>query len=92
VEEVRGLAERYGAEAVRSFPGIGYREIGEMIYGTDGMNRTDGTGTAEVKSDIMVATRQYAKRQLTWFAREPNLERVMLTGNEPFFTVVPSLF
>ena len=38
----------------------------------------------QVKRDILVATRQYAKRQLTWFAREPNLQTVMLTGIRPF--------
>jgi tRNA dimethylallyltransferase len=36
-----------------------------------------------VKSDIVVATRRYAKRQLTWFAREPKLTPVMLTGDKP---------
>jgi len=36
-----------------------------------------------LKSDICVSTRQYAKRQLTWFAREPILQKVMLTGNKP---------
>jgi tRNA A37 N6-isopentenylltransferase MiaA len=44
-----------------------------------------------VKSNILVATRQYAKRQLTWFAREPNLQAVMLTGNQPFSAAVPYL-
>ena len=39
-------------------------------------------GIAELKRNIIVATRQYAKRQLTWFAREPNLQQVMLTGSE----------
>jgi tRNA A37 N6-isopentenylltransferase MiaA len=39
-------------------------------------------GTAKVKRDICVATRQYAKRQLTWFAREPNLWPVIMTGNQ----------
>jgi tRNA dimethylallyltransferase len=119
VEEVRGLVERYGLEAVRSFAGIGYGEIGEMLNRTYGTYRTDRTGNEseetpsrgvrrlpteedtgaracagylgsapatlrKVKSDIVVATRQYAKRQLTWFAREPNLQRVMLTGDKPF--------
>jgi tRNA A37 N6-isopentenylltransferase MiaA len=52
--------------------------------------------TGKVKGDILVATRQYAKRQLTWFAREPNLQTVMLTGDKPLSTVlravVPDLF
>ena len=105
VEEVRGLVERYGAEAVGRFAGIGYREIGEVVShevhgGTEG-KRTDGTdrtgkeGPAarraaafELKRNICVATRQYAKRQLTWFAREPNLGAVILTGNQSLSTAL----
>jgi tRNA dimethylallyltransferase len=89
VEEIRGLMERYGVEAVQAFAGIGYREIAERAAEGEGP-----TTIMELKSDITVATRQYAKRQLTWFAREPNLIAVMLTGNQPFFaalrTPVPS--
>ncbi len=123
VEEVRGLVERYGIEAVRGFAGIGYREIGEG-WGREagqrssrhypqcvpkwskeqgglnwkgrmrktGRHRRGAAATTEVKRDILVATRQYAKRQLTWFAREPNLQPVMLTGHQPFSAVIPALF
>jgi tRNA dimethylallyltransferase len=42
----------------------------------------------QMKRDIFVATRQYAKRQLTWFARELNLTQVMLTGNQSFSAVL----
>jgi tRNA dimethylallyltransferase len=88
VEEVRRLVARYGAEAMRSFPGIGYREIGEGI----GM-QADGDYNVplKLKRDILVATRQYAKRQLTWFAREPNLQAVMLTGNQSLSGALPAL-
>ena len=51
-----------------------------------------GVVAESVKSDILVATRQYAKRQLTWFAREPNLRRVMLSGNQPISAALLSLF
>jgi tRNA dimethylallyltransferase len=83
VEEVRGLVERHGAEAVRAFPAIGYREIAELSAG--------GTSLAAVKRDILAATRQYARRQLTWFAREPSLRGVMLSGNQPFPAALLSL-
>jgi tRNA dimethylallyltransferase len=108
VEELRGLVERYGVEAVRGFAGIGYREIGEMLGEPDqiskltkfpnfdegeGRETNSGSGRSltlqeRVKSDILVATRQYAKRQLTWFAREPNLQAVMLAGNQVLRTAV----
>jgi tRNA dimethylallyltransferase len=119
-EEVRGLVERFGAEAVKAFPGIGYGEIAEGMQEAEakivsgpstapkqvrlaqddgalmGGLRRSGAGPAPatlqlVKSNIVVATRQYAKRQLTWFAREPNLQQVLLTGQQPLSTVVSSL-
>jgi len=89
VEEVRGLMERYGVETVKGFPGIGYREIGEALVESTGRLAPDTL--KRVKGDILVATRQYAKRQLTWFAREPKLQKVMLTGSQPISMVLPSL-
>jgi tRNA dimethylallyltransferase len=85
VEEVMELRRWHSIDAVRRFPGIGYREIGDNI----GM-RADGdyNPANSLKRDILVATRQYAKRQLTWFAREPILQRVMLTGNQPISEVL----
>lgn len=44
---------------------------------------------AALKRDILVATRQYAKRQLTWFRREPTLVAVTLTRDAA--TVPPAL-
>jgi tRNA dimethylallyltransferase len=86
VEEVRGLIARHGAACVEAFPGIGYREIARA--------REAGAGDLEkdawvaVKRAIIVATRQYAKRQLTWFRREPRLEAVILSSAA---TVPPAL-
>ncbi len=92
VEEVRGLVSRHGAETVRYFPGIGYGEIAEAVELCGqvrsqvqlGNEAKQGDVAPNVKRNILVATRQYAKRQLTWFAREPNLSQVMLTGDKPF--------
>jgi tRNA dimethylallyltransferase len=90
MEEVRGLVARHGLEAVRNFPGIGYREIAGMLEGTVAEPTT--ATLKSVKSDIFVATRQYAKRQLTWFNREPSLQAVMLSGTQPLPAVLLSLF
>jgi len=79
VEEVMEL-RRWHGHAVRNFAGIGYREIADNI----GMRADNEYQVASrLKRDIFMATRQYAKRQLTWFAREPTLRKVMLTGNQP---------
>jgi tRNA dimethylallyltransferase len=83
VEEVRELIVRAGAEAVRDFPAIGYQEIGEMLAGR--------ASTASVRREILLATRQYAKRQLTWFNREPNLKKVMLSGLQSLPTALVNL-
>ncbi len=104
VEEARGLMERFGPEAVRRFPGIGYGEIAEALGGEGAMELRGQVhsqmkfGNEEAaKRNILVATRQYAKRQLTWFAREPNLSAVMVTGNQPLSAALhaaelPALF
>jgi tRNA dimethylallyltransferase len=95
VEEVQGLVEKFGVEVVRRFVGIGYGEIAEALVNESAPAASDalhapgqqvvrGTHHARLKGDIFVATRQYAKRQLTWFAREPILQQLMLTGNPSF--------
>jgi tRNA dimethylallyltransferase len=81
VGEVRALAARHGVEAVMRFPGIGYREIVEALQETSEPSADLSRERAErVAGDICVATRQYAKRQLTWFRREPTLLPVTLSG------------
>jgi tRNA dimethylallyltransferase len=94
VNEVKNL-QRWGLhEAGRGFQGIGYREIADAV-----MMRADEAYEVprSLKRDILVATRQYAKRQLTWFAREPTLQPVMLTGHPSFSAAfraaaLPALF
>jgi tRNA dimethylallyltransferase len=45
--------------------GIGYRHLAPVVRGREGLE----AGVAAMKRD----TRRYAKRQVTWFAREPGL-------------------
>ena len=79
--EVQGLLGRHGAEMVRSFAGIGYRQIME--------GQAAGKGSEAIAREIFVATRQYAKRQLTWFGREPTLQKVMLSGAPSLLATLP---
>lgn len=65
VEEVEGLLKLYPREA-KPFHAIGYREIvrylaGEIAY-------------PEMVERIKTETRQYGKRQTTWFSREKEIE------------------
>jgi tRNA dimethylallyltransferase len=73
IEEVRRLIAAHGVEKVRAFPAIGYRQIADLLAGDltkEGAQR-----------DITTATRRYAKRQLTWFARESTLRKMLLADS-----------
>lgn len=61
VDEVRALIERVPAEAP-AWNACGYREIRAMVEG-----RQDA---AESRRQVLVSTRQYAKRQRTWFRNQ----------------------
>jgi tRNA dimethylallyltransferase len=61
VEETRGLLKRYGP--VKALDSLGYRQAREVLDGE--MSETVAIGAAQQ------GHRNYAKRQLTWFRREP---------------------
>lgn len=62
IEETKHLQEQYGRERVHALDSIGYRQILQHLDGT--MTRGD------MEEDIVIRTRQYAKRQRTWFRNE----------------------
>jgi tRNA dimethylallyltransferase len=68
-EEVRGLIPRVPPDAP-AWNACGYREIRAMVDGQPGITE-DGTRQA-----VLIATRQYAKRQRTWFRNQLDGERV----------------
>jgi len=68
VEEVRSVGDEIGPTASQA---IGFREIRGLISGEMSL--------PECTERIQRATRRYAKRQLTWFRREPSLEPVNLS-------------
>ena len=65
VEEVRKLRERGGWRGCPGGRAIGYREIELVVAGR--------LSREEAGDKIVAATRAYAKRQLTWLKRVPNL-------------------
>ena len=73
VEETRQLLERYGAGA-GPFRSLGYKQAIERIRGES----DDATALQAAQQ----AHRNYAKRQMTWFRREPGVEWLRGFGDE----------
>ena len=67
VDEVKGLLERGIPDKCTAMQAIGYKEMVSALRG-DG----DVLRAAE---EIKLRSRQYAKRQLTWFVRNPAANR-----------------
>jgi tRNA dimethylallyltransferase len=65
VDEVRGLLARGVPPEARPFGGLVYRQVMEMLRGV--------RGEAETRALIVQENRRYARRQLIWFRKEPNL-------------------
>lgn len=54
---------------------IGYKEMLGYIRGE--------TSLAECRESLIIATRQYAKRQMTWFSAKDYVNMIDVTSNEP---------
>ncbi len=63
-DEVRGLIKKFSKETPAA-TGIGYREIVSFIEGR--------SSAAEAVDEVKKHTRQYAKRQYTWFKKDPRI-------------------
>jgi tRNA dimethylallyltransferase len=67
--EAKKLARRY-PESMPSLSGIGYRELFPYFRGEITLD--------QAMADISLHTRQYAKRQLTWFKRDARIHWITL--------------
>jgi tRNA dimethylallyltransferase len=72
VEETAGLRVRYGKEA-QALQSLGYREAGAVLDGA--VSRGDAIRA------VQQGHRNYAKRQMTWFRREPDVQWMEVFGN-----------
>lgn len=75
VEETRGLLDRGYRRESAAMKGLGYRQVAAYLAG-------------ECDWDEMVRlfkrdTRRFAKRQMTWFRREPDITWLMMDEAEP---------
>jgi tRNA dimethylallyltransferase len=73
VEETRGLLDRFGP--VKALDSLGYRQALAVLAGT--LSAEAATEAAQQ------GHRNYAKRQLTWFRREPEVHWITGFGDEP---------
>ncbi len=65
VEEVRNLLASGVSPECNAFQAIGYREVAQALR--------DGTSMDDVIERVKIHTRQYAKRQRSWFRKEPGV-------------------
>jgi tRNA dimethylallyltransferase len=77
IEETERLIERYGPDC-RPFTSLGYREAAAVLRN----ELTREQAIAEARQ----GHRNYAKRQLTWFRREPDMHWLEGCGSDPDIT------
>ncbi len=65
IEETRAQLERWGASRLKPLEALGYRQAWAALRGE--------ISQAEAVRETQAATRQYAKRQMTWFRRETDV-------------------
>jgi tRNA dimethylallyltransferase len=75
LREVQALLESGLSENAKPFDFIGYRELRAVLRGMMTLELARGA--------IQQATRQYAKRQLTWFRREQGVRWFSGFGDDP---------
>ena len=74
IEETRALMHRYG-EACRPLDSLGYKQAAQYLRGE--LNLEQAIALAQQ------GHRNYAKRQLTWFRREPDVHWIKGFGDDP---------
>jgi len=72
VEETRGLLDRYGQ--VKALDSLGYRQAASVLSGEQSL--------PHAVAAAQQGHRNYAKRQLTWFRREPDVHWIAAFGDE----------
>ena len=72
VAETKQLLQEYG-ESAQPFSSIGYREVMQFLKGDLSLEAT--------VASVQQAHRNYAKRQMTWFRREPNVHWIAGFGD-----------
>jgi len=83
VDETRGLLQHGLEQNKTAMQAIGYRQVVEHLRG--------GPALADTIEQVKIRTRQFAKRQLTWFRRQLAPEWIELKPGDSVETVVANL-
>ncbi|MDZ4251456.1 MAG: tRNA dimethylallyltransferase, partial [Sulfuritalea sp.] len=84
VEEVLGLREKYQLDGgLPSMRCVGYRQVWDMLEGT--------LPRAELRDRGVFATRQFAKRQLTWLKSMDDMQIVDPLAADPAAVVLAAV-
>jgi tRNA dimethylallyltransferase len=75
MEEVRGLMASRSPGNAKPFDFIGYRELREVLRGEKTLE--------DARVAIQQSTRRYAKRQITWFRKDPGIHWFTGFGDDP---------
>lgn len=75
VREVTGLLQAGVPETAHPFTGLVYRQVLEYLHGVRDESAT--------RALIVLENRRYARRQLIWFRKEPNLRWLHEPGEDP---------
>jgi tRNA dimethylallyltransferase len=75
VEEVRALLDSGIPADAKAFESLGYKQAVQVVEGR--------LSTAEALSSTQIETRQYAKRQATWFRKEDGVHWLKGFGDDP---------
>lgn len=80
LDELKALLDQGLDKTVTAFQAIGYKELMPYIEGNCSLD--------EAVEALKQATRRYAKRQLTWFRRNPNINWIYADEAENFSDVL----
>jgi tRNA dimethylallyltransferase len=83
VEEVRQLLDRGYDPSLVSMQGLGYKELVPYLYGEITLEKA--------VNDIKQRTRHFAKRQLSWFRRMPEIEWYDMTNPDEHPVVIETI-
>lgn len=75
VSEVRSLLKQGVSEDAHPFTGLVYRQVLDHLKGI--------RNESETRELIIKENEKYARRQLVWFRKEPNLQWINLSGEDP---------